>query len=124
MIQAYWAVNSTLSALIRGRSTCWARSTTDQGRGTGSIKPFACSYSTSTVALSDVARLHRRDIEEVLEEKWDLYMTAARECFETELENGRFMSTAFLARDILQIIDALGEDLKFWGKMSGQQFRC
>jgi hypothetical protein len=60
----------------------------------------------------------------VLEEKWELYRTAARECFETELENGRFMSTAFLARDMLQVIDALGEDLKYWGELSGQQFRC
>ena len=65
--------------------------------------------------LSDIPRLHRRNIDEVLEEKWELYHTAAAECFDTEAENGRFMSTAFLARDMLQIIDALGEDLRYWG---------
>lgn len=88
----------------------------NETRGTGNIKPFSCASQALSIPLSDTPRLHRRKVEEVLEEKWELYRTAAGECLETELENGRFMSTAFLARDMLQIIIALGEDLKYWGK--------
>lgn len=41
----------------------------------------------------------------------------AESCYETQQEHGRFLSTAFTARDMMKIVDALGEDgkLRFWG---------
>ena len=87
-------------------------------RGTGETRPFSCAYTPKAVLQSDTPKLFQRRLENVLDEKWESYKIAADECFETELENGRYMSTAFAARDILQIVDGLGEDglLRYWGK--------
>lgn len=56
-------------------------------------------------------------------------MTAqADACFETQHEFGRFVSTPFVARDMLAIVDALGESGKLWywgtsyGAVIGQVF--
>ena len=43
----------------------------------------------------------------------------AKVCAEGELkENGQYMSTAFTARDLMQIVDAVTDDglLKYWGE--------
>lgn len=40
-------------------------------------------------------------------------------CYEKAREEGSLISTAFAARDLMQIVDALGEDglLRYWGKL-------
>lgn len=39
-------------------------------------------------------------------------------CAATQNKTGRFVGTAFVARDMMQIVDALGEDgmLRYWGR--------
>lgn len=48
---------------------------------------------------------------------WDDSTFVAEGCHEAQKQNGSFLSTAFVVRDMVQIIDALGEDgmLRFWG---------
>ncbi|RGP67125.1 hypothetical protein FSPOR_6181 [Fusarium sporotrichioides] len=55
--------------------------------------------------------------EYVKNEAWESMQKVAEACYETQKENGRFLSTAFTARDMMKIVDALGEDgkLRFWG---------
>jgi hypothetical protein len=68
-------------------------------------------------------KLYQRRLENVLDEKWEMYQNAANDCLEVEASKGRYMSTAFLARDMLQIVKRLGEDgmLRFWGKDRGDR---
>lgn len=54
----------------------------------------------------------------ILESKaWHDGGVLATACYETFKETGHLYGTAFVARDMLQIVDALGEDgkLRFWG---------
>ncbi|KAJ4003904.1 hypothetical protein NW752_012039 [Fusarium irregulare] len=55
--------------------------------------------------------------EYVKNEAWQSMQAVAEACYESQQENGRFLSTAFTARDMMKIVDALGEDgkLQFWG---------
>ncbi|KAM0359928.1 hypothetical protein ACHAP4_003542 [Fusarium culmorum] len=55
--------------------------------------------------------------EYVKNEAWESMQKVAEACYETQKENGRFLSTAFTARDMMKMVDALGEDgkLRFWG---------
>lgn len=56
---------------------------------------------------------------EVLHSKaWDDGKWFANACYESNKDIGRFLSTAFVARDMLRIVDALNEDgkLRFWGR--------
>lgn len=91
---------------------------TDKSSGTGNIGPFSCTPNLPRVPQSAFPRLHHRKIEDVLEEKWALYESAANDCLAYEAETGRLMSTVFMARDMYQIVEALGEDglLRYWGK--------
>ena len=98
-------------------STLGLRSWSNLESGTGTTTPFSCTYKPSHSPQSDVTKLYRRSIGNVLDEKWEMYRRAAEECSETEVENRRFMSTAFTARDMLQIVGGLDEDvlLRYWG---------
>lgn len=53
-----------------------------------------------------------------LGELWAYATLFANDCFENAKEIGSFMGTAFTARDLLSVVDALDEDgmLRFWGK--------
>lgn len=48
---------------------------------------------------------------------WQQTKILADACTESQAQNGRFVGTAFTARDMMQIVDALDEDglLRYWG---------
>ncbi|EEU37837.1 uncharacterized protein NECHADRAFT_98068 [Fusarium vanettenii 77-13-4] len=50
-------------------------------------------------------------------QKWAELSAIADACYATQQEYGRYISTAFTARDMMKIVDALGEDgkLRYWG---------
>jgi len=48
---------------------------------------------------------------------WAEASILAKTCGETQKTNGGLVGMAFTARDMIQIVDALGEDgLRYWGK--------
>lgn len=57
----------------------------------------------------------------LLSEGWNKGVSFAEQCFDGNEEIGSFLSTAFVARDMLSIVDALGGDglLRFWGTSYG-----
>ncbi|CAJ0542957.1 Ff.00g003380.m01.CDS01 [Fusarium sp. VM40] len=89
-------------------------------RGVGRTIPFACNTSSTSAEL---ARRSQKDLpqadlwEYVKNEGWARMQAVAEACYETQQENGRFLSTAFTARDMIKIVDALKEDgkLRYWG---------
>lgn len=54
----------------------------------------------------------------LLTEDWDASTEVAQKCYANQNKTGRFLTTAFVARDMIQIIDALNEDgmLRYWGE--------
>ncbi|KAF4978472.1 hypothetical protein FZEAL_5158 [Fusarium zealandicum] len=95
-------------------------------RGTGRTMPYLCDLGNGT---SDSAGLSRRnnpyaavpqtDVYSLLEDQvWENSGRYAKACYESNKENSTFYGTAFVARDLLAITDALNEDglLRFWGR--------
>lgn len=93
-------------------------------RGTGKTIPFNCNRTDSTLPIQvrDLSEVTiQRDVNEAIEEAWPENMELASECLEKMNERGSLIGTAFVARDMLQIVDALGEDglLHYWGTSYG-----
>lgn len=63
----------------------------------------------------------RNMTEMLLSEGWEKGVRYADQCFEGNQNIGSFLSTVFVARDMLSIVNALGEDgmLRFWGTSYG-----
>ncbi|CAO2647322.1 Nn.00g082440.m01.CDS01 [Neocucurbitaria sp. VM-36] len=94
-------------------------------RGTGRTMPFACIPSNST--SSTLSRrgtnltIPQADAYSILTSKaWDDAGVFVETCATTEgnADIASYLSTPFVARDMLQIVDALNEDglLRFWGR--------
>ena len=49
---------------------------------------------------------------------WGAGKVLSDACLVAQNRTGRFLGTAFVARDIIRVIDALGEDgmLRYWGQ--------
>lgn len=84
----------------------------DCTRGTGKTIPFECK-------LAELAELQGRDIESLvhlnltehfLKRGWHNAEYLAERCYSTMNASGELIGTAFVARDMVQIIDGLGED--------------
>tara|TARA_R110002003_G_scaffold534_23_gene20372 strand:- start:3645 stop:4856 length:1212 start_codon:yes stop_codon:yes gene_type:complete len=92
--------------------------------GTGRTIPFACNPVNTTNSLSRRTAnftIPQNDMYAVLENKaWHDANLFVNACASTEGNDdiARFMNTPFVARDMLAIVDALGEDglLRFWGR--------
>ncbi|RSL44736.1 hypothetical protein CEP54_014557 [Fusarium duplospermum] len=102
-------------------------------RGTGKTIPFVCPSLDSLVPnVTEGASLARRAIEfnnVPLADTWEQIRTTnwkaagqiADACYEDYNEYGRFIGTAFAARDMISIVDALdqGPFLNYWGTSYG-----
>ncbi|RFN44157.1 hypothetical protein FIE12Z_11605 [Fusarium flagelliforme] len=89
-------------------------------RGTGRTIPYVCNVNKTADSHSrrGIDPLPQADLwEYVKNEAWQSMQAVAEACYESQQENGRFLSTAFTARDMMRIVDALGENgkLHFWG---------
>jgi pimeloyl-ACP methyl ester carboxylesterase len=91
-------------------------------RGTGSTLPFRCAETDleaqylllglgQTANSSDTA----------LGKVWAQAAVVSETCAESQNETGALIGTAFGARDLMQVVDALGEDgmLRYWGLSYG-----
>lgn len=88
-------------------------------RGTGRTIPFACNYTP--IATSKSARgvkIPEYDFKNLLAENWEDIQHFADVCYEDNKETGAYLSTTFVVRDMVRIIDALGEDglLRYYGR--------
>lgn len=89
-------------------------------RGTANTIPFSC-YNTSIergIAQLGIVAGNASDV--ALGQIWGNTQVIADTCYATQNETGRLIGTAFVARDMMCIVDALGEDgmLRYWGKQS------
>ncbi|KAF4429390.1 hydrolase or acyltransferase (alpha beta hydrolase superfamily) [Fusarium acutatum] len=101
-------------------------------RGTGRTIPFICNGTgpgTST-NLTSAKGLRRREFNTIPQaETWDIVRnqtwglagTLADNCYESRQDTGRFIGTPFVARDMISIVDALGQGpmLNYWGVSYG-----
>ncbi|KAI4700520.1 hypothetical protein J4E81_003481 [Alternaria sp. BMP 2799] len=90
-------------------------------RGTGTTMPVDC-YNEEMERMAATLRTPTRtnSSEFALGAIWSYTKQYAARCFQNEAVNGSLMSTAFVARDFMKVVDALtveGEDglLRYWG---------
>lgn len=100
--------------------------------GTGRTIPFDCGIGLDPLNTTSKARRdeHEEDEDDDLEdlptgdpwpqirkEVWNESTIYADACYNTQKDTGRFVGTTFVARDMLNIVDALGGDkqLHYWG---------
>lgn len=90
-------------------------------RGTGYTIPFACNLDPSDPAPTqkrDIGTLVSTNLTEVfLRGGWEAAGMLADYCAGEAGETGTLIGTAFTARDMMEIVDALGEDglLRYYG---------
>lgn len=99
-------------------------------RGAGETLPYSCFPNTaagrdsrSHFQARAVAASNASDT--ALGRAWAIDGTFANACAEEMAETGALVGTAFTARDMMQIVDALGEDgmLRFFGRALGRRMR-
>lgn len=93
-------------------------------RGTGTTMPADC-YNDDMERMIATLRTPMRtnSSEAALGAVWSYNKQYAARCFQNEAVNGSLMSTAFVARDFMKVVDALtveGEDglLRYWGELN------
>jgi pimeloyl-ACP methyl ester carboxylesterase len=91
-------------------------------RGTGTTLQINCYTNPIERIYSNVAvPTLTNSSDTALGAVWAGAQTYANRCYENVREAGQYMGTAFVARDMMQIVDALGEDgmLRYWGQSYG-----
>jgi len=87
-------------------------------RGTGNTLPFSCvnnSLDTATL-LNELILGNSSDV--ALGRLWARGTVNANLCFAQSNTTGGLIGTAFVARDLISVVDALEEDgmLRYWGE--------
>ena len=87
-------------------------------RGTGYTIPFSCYNTTVARELGTPPLSLVNASDTAVREVWAQYEATAEACFETNQANGEFLGTAFVARDMIRIAEALDDDglLRYWGE--------
>ncbi|CAH0033242.1 unnamed protein product, partial [Clonostachys rhizophaga] len=91
-------------------------------RGTGNTIPFNCTDDpVELYALSQVFSQMGNSSDTAAAQIWAHTGALANTCLQRQSEIGEFINTAFVARDLMSVVDALGEDgmLRFWGLSYG-----
>lgn len=93
-------------------------------RGTGNTIPFKCSALNGEVTASPPTRkrnantINPANVTDIfLNEGWDAAGETVAACAASNNKTASLIGTSFVARDMIEILDALGEDgmLRFWG---------
>ena len=89
-------------------------------RGTGVTLPIDCNpdqIEHIRTALSIPEYTNNSDT--ALGTAWAYFQVYAEQCYKNAGEIGELVGTGFVARDLMQIVDALGEDgmLRYWGEL-------
>lgn len=100
-----------------GPRTATAKLTTCD-RGTGNTLPFSCfEDEQERIAAALRAPFATKASDTALGQVWAEAKNRADACAHAQNETGSLIGTAFTARDIMQVVDALEEDgkLRWWG---------
>lgn len=92
-------------------------------RGTGKTIPFTCNVTALTAGTQNMQRrddstlAHMNLTAYFLNGGWDFAGEVADQCYRDGNATGPYISTTFVARDMMRIVDALGEDglLRYYG---------
>ncbi len=91
-------------------------------RGTGNTIPFSCTDNDidADSMLSELIFGNSSDV--ALGRLWTRGAINADLCFQKSNATGNLIGTAFVARDLIRVVDALGEDgmLRYWGEQKVQ----
>lgn len=81
-------------------------------RGTGKNQ-FSCGEGAESLLSPSIGTSP-----DVLDQVWAKRASLAESCYSASNQTGGLVGTAFTARDMMQIVDALGEDglLNYWGE--------
>ncbi|KAA8650986.1 hypothetical protein EYZ11_004309 [Aspergillus tanneri] len=83
-------------------------------RGVGKTLPFLCSENEQEFALLQFN--HGTASKGALNHMWNQSAVMVEKCYQNNRQTGELLGTAFVARDIMQVVDALGlEKLNYWG---------
>ena len=91
-------------------------------RGTAKALTFSCYESEEERTAADTAISQKgsgNSSNVAIGKSWAIASTFVDLCKARAEEEGRLISTAFVARDLMQVVDALGEDglLRYWGML-------
>ncbi|KAH8807550.1 TAP-like protein-domain-containing protein [Xylogone sp. PMI_703] len=86
-------------------------------RGTADTLTMSCLNDTERTEFNDKYPLFSNASDTAPGEIWASNGILADICYERKKDIGSFVSTAFVARDLISVVDALGEDgmLRYWG---------
>ncbi|KEF52561.1 uncharacterized protein A1O9_11404 [Exophiala aquamarina CBS 119918] len=86
-------------------------------RGTGNTIPFNCTTNLADSYTMLTEKVFSNSSDVTLGRLWSRGSIDASLCLENANETGALISTAFVARDLISIVDALEEDgmLRYWG---------
>ncbi|KAK5997430.1 Serine protease Hip1-like protein [Cladobotryum mycophilum] len=89
-------------------------------RGTNDTLPFSC-YADEVSRNIGTSALTGNASDVALGQVWAKATIFAETCHTAQNKTGNFIGTAFVARDMMRIVDALGEDgmLRYWGVSYG-----
>ena len=87
------------------------------GSGTVNTIPFTCRNSTEVAKFGAKYPFYSNSSDAALGKTWTGQGVIAETCYERKKELGQNIGTAFTARDLMTVVDALGEDglLRYWG---------
>lgn len=89
-------------------------------RGTGNTLTFSCYNDTLTRTVSTLSLKEElvNSSDTAVGRIWAAGKVLSDTCLGRLKGNSSLVGTAFVARDMMQIVDALGEDgkLRYWGK--------
>jgi hypothetical protein len=88
--------------------------------GTGNTLRFSCYNSSSDRTLGQLDWSIAGNSSDVAEGRlWGGTKILADNCYAAQNKTGNLVGTAFVARDMMKIVDALGEDglLRYWGNI-------
>lgn len=90
--------------------------------GTGNTIPFSCvnSHDEAVALSSELIFSNSSDV--ALGRLWSRGTVNANICYEKANNIGGLIGTAFVARDLMSVVDALDEDgkLRYWGTEPSQ----
>lgn len=81
-------------------------------RGTGNTLPYSCSTNETQLAVSQItAQVLAANASDTTPGRlWGLAKSMADICQETNKDIGALIGTSFTARDLMSVVDGLGED--------------